>query len=140
MNRILVVDDEPDISDLICEVLTRFGYTVETAFNGRQGLQRLQDASFDMVVTDMYMPDLDGTSIVRHVRSSSRPRTPVIGISGTPWLLEGAGCDAVLSKPFPLQDLVDTVKHLERMIISDTLSPSPIKRFDTISHHAPISP
>ena len=121
MNRILVIDDEQSISDLIQEALTRFGYTVETASNGRQGLQRLQGGAFDLIVTDMYMPDLDGACIVRHVRSSSRPYTPVIGISGTPWRLEDADCDAVLPKPFPLQTLVDTVKRLERT----SLSPAP---------------
>jgi DNA-binding response OmpR family regulator len=124
MNRILVIDDEPDISDMIREALTRFGYTVETASNGRQGLQFLKDASFDLVVTDMYMPDLEGACIVRHVRSSSRPLTPVIGISGTPWLLEGAGCDAVLPKPFRLQALVDTVKHLIRISLSASPNPT----------------
>ena len=124
MNRILVIDDEPSISDLIREALTRFGYTVETAFNGRQGLQLLKDASFDLVVTDMCMPDLDGTCIVRHVRSSSRPLTPVIGISGTPWLFEAADCDAVLPKPFPLQVLVDTVKRLNRISLSAAPNPT----------------
>ena len=114
MNRILVIDDEPCILDLICEVLTKFGYTVETASNGRQGLQRLKDDAFDLVLTDMCMPDLDGVRIIRHVRRSSRPLTPVIGISGTPWLLEGADCDAILPKPFLLQVLVDTVKNLIR--------------------------
>jgi len=124
MNRILVIDDEPDISDMIREALTRYGYTVETASNGRQGLQLFKDASFDLVVTDMYMPDLEGACIVRHVRSSSRPLTPVIGISGTPWLLEGADCDAVLNKPFPLQALVDTVKNLKRISVSAAPAPT----------------
>ena len=124
MNRILVIDDEPGISDMIREALTRFGYTVETAANGWQGLQLLKDASFDLVVTDMCMPDRDGACIVRHIRSSSRPLTPVIGISGTPWLLEGAGCDAVLPKPFPLQALVDTVKHLKRISLSAAPNPT----------------
>jgi len=118
MNRILVIDDEPIICDLIWEALTRFGYTVEVAPTGRQGLQRLQEVSFDLVVTDMYMPDLDGAFIIRHIRSSSRPFTPVIGISGTPWLLEDVACDAVLPKPFPLQALVDTVKRLEKISLS----------------------
>lgn len=121
MDRILVIDDEQSISDLIREALTKFGYAVETASNGRQGLERLQDASFDLIVTDMYMPDMDGGCIIRHVRGSSRPYTPVIGISGTPWRLEGTDCDAVLPKPFPLQTLVDTVKRLERT----SLSPAP---------------
>lgn len=124
MNLILVIDDEPGISDLISEVLTRFGYIVKTASTGRQGLQRLKDASFDLIVTDMSMPDLDGARIVRHVRRSSHPLTPVIGISGTPWLLEGAGCDAVLPKPFPLQALVDTVNHLKMVSLSATPTPA----------------
>ena len=124
MNRILVIDDEPCILDLIREALTKVGYTIETASNGRQGVQRLKDASFDLVLTDMCMPDLDGACIVRHVRRSSRPLTPVIGISGTPWLLEGADCDAILPKPFPLKALVDTVKHLIRISLS--AAPKPI--------------
>ena len=124
MNRILVIDDEPSISDLIREALTRFGYAVETASNGRQGLQLLKDSSFDLVVTDMCMPDLDGTCIVRHIRSSSRPLTPVIGISGTPCVLEATDCDAVLPKPFPLQALVDTVKRLKRISLSAAPNPT----------------
>lgn len=130
MDRILVIDDEPGISEMIREALTRFGYTVATASNGRQGVQLLADAAFDLVVTDMCMPDLDGAGIVGHVRRSSRPLTPVIGISGTPWLLEGAGCDAVLPKPFLLQALVDTIKRLNRVNLSaaptPTASPPPL--------------
>lgn len=132
MNRILVIDDEPSIADLIREVLTRFGYDVEIAYNGRRGLQYLQEGVFDMVVTDMYMPDLDGACIIDHIRGSSRPSTPVIGISGTPWRLEGADCDAILPKPFPLQDLVDTIKHLER----DSLSFAPENTVGPLTAHS----
>ena len=124
MNRILVIDDEPSIADMIRDVLTRFGYRVETASNGRQGLQLLRDSSFDLVVTDMCMPDLDGDCIVRHVRSSSRPLTPIIGISGTPWLLEGVNCDAVLPKPFLLQALVDTVTQLKKISMAAVPNPA----------------
>lgn len=124
MNRILVIDDEPFISDLIRQVLIKLGYTVETAPNGREGLRCLKNASFDLVVTDMCMPDLDGASIVRHVRGSSRPLTPVIGISGTPWLLLGADCDAVLSKPFLLQDLIDAVQRMEKISLASASTPT----------------
>jgi DNA-binding response OmpR family regulator len=143
MNRILVIDDEPCISDLIHQALTKHGYTVETASNGRQGLQRLKDASFDLVVTDMCMPDLDGAFIVGHIRRSRHPLTPVIGISGTPWLLEGAGCDAVLPKPFLLRALVDMVKRLQRIRLSTAPNPSALplpqnRAQDRISDH-PVS-
>jgi CheY-like chemotaxis protein len=112
MIRILIIDDEPGISDLLHEALTRVGCSVATASSGWQGLQHLKHTDFDVVVTDMCMPGLDGAGIVHHVRQSNRPDTPVIGISGTPRLLEEAKCDAVLPKPFPLQDLIENVKQL----------------------------
>lgn len=112
MDRILVIDDEPSISELICEVLERVGYTVETARNGMEGLQWLENEDFDLVVTDMCMPGVNGDFIVRHIRSSDRSVTPVIGISGTPWLLDGVGFDAVLPKPFSLKALVDMVQQV----------------------------
>jgi len=113
MDRILVIDDEPGVSELICEVLGRIGYTVETACNGKEGLRWLKSGSFDLVVTDMCMPDVQGDSIVRHIRNSDRGITPVIGISGTPWLLEGVDFDAVLPKPFSLKSLVDTIQQVK---------------------------
>ncbi|MGD9309248.1 MAG: response regulator [Desulfosarcina sp.] len=113
MARILVIDDEQSIADMIREALTRYGDTVKTAISGTQGLQLWEDGVFDLVVTDMRMPDLTGGSIVRHVRRSNRPLTPVIGMSGTPWLLDKTGCDAVLPKPFRLNALIETVKRLK---------------------------
>jgi DNA-binding response OmpR family regulator len=123
MNRILVIDDELGISDLICEALKRSGYMVETAFNGRQGVKRFNDTAYDLVVTDMCMPDLDGNGIIRHIRNSSRPLTPVIGISGTPWLLQGADCDVALPKPFPLRTLIESVKRLTRVSLAEASPP-----------------
>jgi CheY-like chemotaxis protein len=114
MDRVLVIDDEPGISELICEVLGRIGYTVETADNGTDGLRWLESADFDLVVTDICMPDVSGDFIVRYIRNSNRAITPVIGISGTPWLLEGVDFDAVLPKPFSLQTLADTVKKVKK--------------------------
>ena len=113
MARILIIDDEPVITKLISEVLTRNGEYVQTASNGKHGLKLIANSSYDIIVTDMCLPDLDGASIVRHIRKSNHSSTPVIGISGTPWLLEDAGCDAVFPKPFVLRDLVQTVNNLK---------------------------
>jgi DNA-binding response OmpR family regulator len=66
------------------------------------------------------MPDINGACIVQHVRNSSRPFTPVIGISGTPWLLEHIGCDAILAKPFHLMSLIEAVDRLKRENLSVT--------------------
>jgi len=112
MCTILVIDDEKSILRVIEETLTRFGHNVEIAIDGIEGIQKFDDGSYDMVITDLRMPRLDGKGVVQHIRNSHRNSVPILGISGTPWMTQGSGFDAVLSKPFPLQELVESVKKL----------------------------
>ncbi len=112
MCTILVIDDEKGILRVIEEALTKFGHDVEIAADGYEGIQKFDDGSYDMVITDLRMPGIDGKGVVKHIRSSQKSTVPVIGISGTPWLIQDLGFDAVLPKPFPLQDLVESVKKL----------------------------
>ena len=112
MCTILVIDDEKGIVRVIQEALTRFGHNVEIAFNGIEGIQKFNDGSYDMVITDLRMPRLDGKGVVQHIRNSQRNSVPILGISGTPWHLEKSDFDAILSKPFSIQPLIDTVKNL----------------------------
>ncbi len=65
---ILVVDDEPLILTMAKEILTSEGYQVETAGNGNQALEALQKHAFDLVLTDMMMPDMSGMDLVQHLR------------------------------------------------------------------------
>ena len=115
MCTILVIDDEKGILHVIKETLTRFGHNVEIAIDGIEGIQKFDDGSYDMVITDLCMPRLDGKGVVRHIRNSCRNSIPVLGISGTPWQTQDSGFDAVLSKPFPLLDLVESVKKLTKI-------------------------
>jgi CheY-like chemotaxis protein len=112
MHQILVIDDEEFILDTVREALTMNGYEVEVAADGQEGIQKFDDGSFDLVITDMQMPGLDGNNVVEHIRNSDRQFTPVIGFSGTPWLLQKSDFDIVFVKPFSLQDLVDAIQHL----------------------------
>jgi DNA-binding response OmpR family regulator len=112
MGWILVIDDEMGILGLIEEALTRFGHRVETARDGREGIRKFDRGKFDAVVTDYAMPALDGQGVLQHIRNSSRSRTPVIGMSGTPWLLQDHDFDVILPKPFPLQKLMEAVHGL----------------------------
>jgi len=112
MGSILVIEDEKGILGLIEAALTRFGHQVETAEDGKEGIRKFDRGSFDMVITDYVMPEVDGEGVLNHIRRSSRHRTPIIGMSGTPWLLQGADFDLVLAKPFPLNKLVESVKSL----------------------------
>jgi DNA-binding NtrC family response regulator len=61
--RVLVVDDEEDIRHLLAEILATDGHVVEEAANGRQALERLSEAQFDLVISDLLMPQLDGPGL-----------------------------------------------------------------------------
>ncbi|UCE53047.1 MAG: response regulator [Desulfobacterales bacterium] len=112
MCSILVIDDEKKLLSIIQEVLSQFGHRVEIAEDGYKGIQKFEDGSFDIVITDMRMPGIDGEGVVKHIRNSQHKSIPVIGISGTPWLLQNDGFDVILPKPFPLEDLIDSVSRL----------------------------
>jgi two-component system response regulator VanR len=110
MSTILVIDDEKGILQIIRQTLTRFGHNVETAEDGQEGIQKFDDGNFDVVITDILMPGIDGNGVVQHIRKSHRQSIPVIAISGTPWQLESNDFDMVLPKPFPLKKLVDSIR------------------------------
>jgi DNA-binding response OmpR family regulator len=112
MGSVLVIEDDKGILGLIEAALTRFGHLVETAMDGREGIRKFDDGRFDIVITDYVMPEVDGEGVLAHIRRSSRRQMPIIGISGTPWLLKGDAFDLVLSKPFPLKQLVEAVNGL----------------------------
>ena len=115
MSTILVIDDEKGILKLIRQALTRHGHKVETAVNGQEGIEKFDDGNFDIVITDIRMPGVDGNDVVKHIRNSTRQSIPVIAISGTPWQLEAKNFDMVLPKPFPMNKLVDSIQSFGTM-------------------------
>lgn len=112
MPCILVIDDEKAILEMLHRALSKFGLNSQTAISGEKGIEKFDQGDFDAVITDILMPGIDGIGVLRHIRSSSRPETPVIGISGTPWLLKNEDFDLILDKPFSLKDLIGAVKAL----------------------------
>jgi CheY-like chemotaxis protein len=125
MFQILVIDDENAILNVVQTALSRAGFKVEIALDGQKGIQKFNTGQFDIVITDILMPGIDGKEVAGHIRNSDRPHTPIIGFSGTPWHVETNQFDAVLTKPFPLDDLVNSVQHLS--IQADTNSVLPRK-------------
>ena len=115
MSTILVIDDEKGILQLMHQALTKYGHNVETADDGQEGIRKFDDGCFDIVITDILMPVIDGNGVVAHIRKSEKQSIPVIAISGTPWLLESANFDMVLSKPFPLKKLIESIRSLAPM-------------------------
>ncbi|MDH3956623.1 MAG: response regulator [Desulfobacteraceae bacterium] len=116
MYHILVIDDEKAILDVIKIVLSRAGFKVEIALEGQEGIQKFNSGRFDLVITDILMPGLNGRDVVDHIHNSDRPCTPIIGISATPWLFENIQFNAVFTKPFPFEDLVNSIRHLSMQV------------------------
>jgi CheY-like chemotaxis protein len=72
MCTILVIDDEKGILSVIEAALRRFGHDVEIALDGIEGIKKFDDGCYDMVITDMRMPRLDGKGVVQHIRASRK--------------------------------------------------------------------
>jgi len=114
MGRVLIIDDEQMIRELLQQALNRLDYVVDTAENAASGMLKFDRGAYDLVITDVRMPGSDGHSVVHHIRQSKRENTPVIGVSGTPWLLQNGEFDRVLQKPFTLQSLLEEVARLTK--------------------------
>ncbi len=112
MYNILVIDNEESILLMITMALAKFGFNVEIATDGLEGIEKFDEGRFDLVVTDIIMPGLNGNGVARYIRNSEKKYTPVIAISGTPWRINVDDFDAVLPKPSSIQTLVDTVNNL----------------------------
>lgn len=112
MSRVLVIDDEQMVVNLVQQALSQEAFNVDTALAGDDGLRKFKGGEYDLVITDIRMPGTDGHQVVESIRASERGATPVIGISGTPWLLQDSAFDRVLPKPFRIRVLIDTARSL----------------------------
>jgi len=116
--RILVVDDEPDILSILVYQLSREGYRVSTAVNGRSAIDTAIEEGPDLVVLDLMLPELDGYEVLEHLRQNdSTKEIPVILLtarSAEEERLRGfeRGADDYVTKPFSPRELVARVKAL----------------------------
>lgn len=114
---ILVVEDSGSFRMVIKVGLERAGYQVIEAVNGRVACELLDGRTIDLVVSDLNMPNMDGLSFVRHLRSSPYRDTPVIMLTTVSQAEKQAeaqelGLSAWISKPFQPTQLIDTVHQL----------------------------
>src|SRR5690349_19195511 len=99
--RVLVVDDEAAVRRAITMALVHAGHTVETAENGLAALSKLEEKTFDVLLTDLFMPDMGGDQLAREVMNRY-PNLPIVMITATvPGSLPGVAY--VLAKPFSVQ-------------------------------------
>jgi CheY-like chemotaxis protein len=121
--RILVVDDEPFVRELVQETLRARHYETAAAESGEEALELMAKRPFDIVVTDMVMPGMDGMELVKRVKRQW-PRSRVVVLTGYPrsadisdLLLQGA--DDLLPKPFRAGDLMAVLLRVEARIKSE---------------------
>jgi PAS domain S-box-containing protein len=116
--RILVIDDEPEIAELLEEILAAEGHTVNTAVNGSDGVKLAALSEYDLVITDLGMPDLSGWEVARRIRGRS-PELPVVLVTGWGATLDAddvreAGIAEVVHKPFEIDEILRATSRLLR--------------------------
>lgn len=116
--KILIVEDDAQVSDFVSKGLRESGHLVEVAANGRDGLFLATEERFDVVVLDRMLPGLDGLTILKALRSSGKT-TPVLILSTLDQVndkVEGlrSGADDYLAKPFSFVELLARVEALAR--------------------------
>ena len=116
--RILLVDDDPMITELVVDMLSIEGYDVDTANNGIEALQKLERQRYDLIITDLHMPKLDGSGFYRELgRRKLHSLKRIIFLTGTTGVSEEhrfvqeSGVP-VLLKPFNVSDLIELVRRL----------------------------
>jgi DNA-binding NarL/FixJ family response regulator len=97
--RILVVDDDPMVLQSVKFILRSAGHTVETAADAEQALKKIEEDKFDLVVTDLKLPGMQGDELARKIKARD-PSQRVILLTAFPPALKPPGCDDMLDKPF----------------------------------------
>ncbi len=143
-DRILIVDDEPDLLELVRVNLDQAGYAIETATSGRDALAAVRRSPPDLIVLDLMLPDLSGTEVCRRIRSDPTLATiPVIMLTAKAAEVDRVvgfevGADDYVTKPFSIRELSLRVaavlrRRQSRAESSELYSCGPI-RLDTTRH------
>lgn len=113
LKKVLIVDDEKPISDIVKFNLTKEGYEVVTAFDGEEALQKFNEENPDLVLLDLMLPKIDGLEVAREIRKTHN--TPIIMVSAKDSEFDKVlglelGADDYVTKPFSNRELIARIK------------------------------
>ncbi|MFH0925117.1 MAG: response regulator [bacterium] len=112
--KILLVDDELDMLDSLCDILTDYGYSVTTSDNGIKAINLLKEDSFDLLLTDLKMPTIDGLELLKRAKEIA-PKLCVIIMTGygsvqSEVLAKEQGAYEYITKPFEVERVVSIIR------------------------------
>jgi len=140
LQDVLVVDDNVINLTVASGLLVKLGYSVDTASNGREALEKVRLKRYDVIFMDCQMPHMDGYEATQHIRNSYRPEHGPLIIALTANTLDGireqatqAGMDKVITKPISLEVLIKTVGYAKKMPSPSPTQAAPIMDFKAFS-------
>lgn len=121
--RILVIEDDPDIADLLRIHLSDLGYAIDRVADGKTGLDKALHGVYALVILDLMLPELDGLEVCKRIRTQD-PYLPILMLTAKAEELDKVlglelGADDYLTKPFSIRELIARVKALFRRIEID---------------------
>ncbi|MGZ7032825.1 MAG: response regulator [Thermoanaerobaculia bacterium] len=121
--RVLVVDDEPAIRALVTKIVERAGLPVDNARDGAEAIEKLDANSYEVLVVDLMMPNVDGFAVVDYLRDRPGPRPAIIVITAGDTAairrLDGSMVHSVLRKPFDIDVLGDLIVAAARTMAEE---------------------
>ncbi len=111
--KVLIIEDEMAISDIIKFNLNKEGYEIDTAYNGEEGLRKAQSSNFDLILLDIMLPQMDGFQVCRKIRETSN--VPIIMLTAKEEEVDKVlglelGADDYITKPFGMRELIARIK------------------------------
>jgi two-component system, OmpR family, lantibiotic biosynthesis response regulator NisR/SpaR len=137
-SKIIIVDDDKDIVNLVEDILTDEGYEIEKAYNGRDALEKINKNHFDLIILDIMLPDIDGLEVCRKIRDSVD--VPILFLTAKSKSIDKVvgfeiGADDYITKPFDDNELASRVKaHIRRQkrVAGNTAGSGASVRYDGI--------
>lgn len=116
--KILIVDDSQELSDIISEIMEAQGYTVKTTTGSLDALKLFETSCYDVVVSDIHMPEMDGLELMEKIKVKKQDQLVVLitgySVSEARKIALEKGADAFVAKPFHMKELIEVIAGLIR--------------------------
>jgi len=135
-NSILIIEDDPDIIDLVKINIRDIGLSLESATTGAAGLDKALNSQFSLIILDLMLPELDGMEVCKRIRASD-DQTPILMLTAKSEELDKVlglelGADDYLTKPFSIRELLARIKAILRRVEVDTQASDESNEYETI--------